>query len=729
LGNKLLKGLLVFAMFLSVILPITSVNAEEIDVISIKLQNYIGNKTELSITYQGEYENNKGIVDLKENTNYKIKVEAGNLKVLEGSKVLKDLGTSTIMFSPKTYSTNSYIEINGRKYLGSMEFAIESGKYVRPTNKDVPFEDYLKGVVPYEMPASWNLEALKAQTIAARTYAARHVGSTVLDTQAYQVYGGYIWNNSLYTKSNQAVSSTKGEVLKYNNSLISAVYSSSNGGVTESNSNEWGSTQVPYLPVKTDNYDPENPWSLKVQTTQINMSGKNLSKPLDWWSSSSEEDYIVTSNIKNWLQKNGYANTDIKIISISNLAISPDKTSSGRSKESSINVEFYVRDKSTNTFRMQDGKIKKHIYNGTVNISNLRAMLGASLIKSSLIDKTTSYGSERLSGKTRFEVAVNISKENWSSADTVFISFYNAFADALAAAPLAYKYDAPILLTHSDKLTDATKNEIIRLKAKNVVITGGSASVSENVVRTLKNIGISVTRIGGKDRFEVANSISKKLGSPNKAIVANGLNFPDALAIAPYAAKNNIPIFLTRSNNIPDTTYQTIKNLNPSEIIVVGGSASVNSTVYNKLPSSKKKRIDGKDRFEVAGNVFNQLPLSKSQAYLANGLTFADALTGSVAAAKNNTSILLTWPTYLPSNTINLIDNNNITNFTILGGSASVSTGIANSLPKEAFSIHGRGYGHGVGMSQYGAQSMASKGIGYREILSFYYPGTNLTNY
>lgn len=51
-----------------------------------------------------------------------------------------------------------------------MKFTIESGKYVRPINVNIPFEDYLKGVVPHEMPASWQKEALKAQAVAARTY-------------------------------------------------------------------------------------------------------------------------------------------------------------------------------------------------------------------------------------------------------------------------------------------------------------------------------------------------------------------------------------------------------------------------------------------------------------------------------------------------------------------------------------------------------------------------------
>ena len=72
--------------------------------------------------------------------------------------------------------------------MGSVNFAIESG-YIRPTLENIPFEDYLKGVVPNEMPASWNVEALKAQAVAARTYSVKSIGKVVPDTTAFQVYG------------------------------------------------------------------------------------------------------------------------------------------------------------------------------------------------------------------------------------------------------------------------------------------------------------------------------------------------------------------------------------------------------------------------------------------------------------------------------------------------------------------------------------------------------------
>lgn len=71
---------------------------------------------------------------------------------------------------------------------------------------------------------------------------------------------------------------------------------------------------------------------------------------------------------------------------------------------------------------------------------------------------------ERVDGKDRFQVAVNLSQKGWpTQSDTVVLSFYNAYADALTSGPLAYHYNAPILLTHNNNLTDVTKKKLLDL--------------------------------------------------------------------------------------------------------------------------------------------------------------------------------------------------------------------------------------------------------------------------
>ena len=86
--------------------------------------------------------------------------------------------------------------------------------------------------------------------------------------------------------------------------------------------------------------------------------------------------------------------------------------------------------------------------------------------------------------------------------------------------------------------------------------------------------------------------ISNRLGvQSDTAIVAYGYNFPDALAVAAYAAKNHIPILLTAQNSIPVETQEVLNT--KTNTIVVGGKSAVSEQVFNQLPGAK--RISGTD--------------------------------------------------------------------------------------------------------------------------------------
>jgi N-acetylmuramoyl-L-alanine amidase len=286
---------------------------------------------------------------------------------------------------------------------------------------------------------------------------------------------------------------------------------------------------------------------------------------------------------------------------------------------------------------------------------------------------------ERLDGKDRFEVAVNVSVKGWAEgSDTVLIANYESFADALAAAPFAYKENGPILLTQPKKLTEATKKEILRLQPKRAYIIGGAGSVSDNVYQEINRIVKDVERIGGKDRFEVAMNLSNRMGDAQTAIITNGLKFPDALSIAPYAAKKGYSILLTTDKTSPASTQRAL--MDKKNTLVVGGEGSVGKEVYMKLPNPQ--RIGGIDRFEVSANIIRQLHQDVDGVYMATGLFFADALTGSVLAAKENAPLLLTRPNVLPVSIGKVVNDKKINDFVILGGKGSVQEKIETDLSK-----------------------------------------------
>lgn len=146
-------------------------------------------------------------------------------------------------------------------------------------------EDYIIGVVAAEMPASFNIEALKAQAVVARTYAMKKASKgTVLQNSTYhQVYNtneqlNKKWGasyNTYYNKVKNAVSSTKGEVLKYNGVYIEALYFSMSNGKTELPSYVW-TTDYPYLKVVSSSWD-EN---ISGSKYTMNFTYKKLSEKL-----------------------------------------------------------------------------------------------------------------------------------------------------------------------------------------------------------------------------------------------------------------------------------------------------------------------------------------------------------------------------------------------------------------------------------------------------------------
>ncbi|MCA1065405.1 cell wall-binding repeat-containing protein [Rossellomorea aquimaris] len=280
---------------------------------------------------------------------------------------------------------------------------------------------------------------------------------------------------------------------------------------------------------------------------------------------------------------------------------------------------------------------------------------------------------QRISGENRYDTASWISMWGWNQSEEIVLASGETFPDALAGGPLAYQLDAPILLTYKHRLPIDTKERIQELKAKHVYILGGVGAIDSAVEIQLRELGMKITRIGGDDRFQTAAKIAAYLPS-DKVVVANGRNFPDALAVAPYAAKNGIPIVLTESTRLPQATKQIVNEKKTT--ILIGGEGVVSSDVASKLPSYT--RYGGVNRYETARKIIEGLPLEKDQAFVATGTNFADALSGSVLAAKKGAPILLVEKDKIPSPMKDLV--NSYGRFSILGGANAISSVVEERL-------------------------------------------------
>jgi stage II sporulation protein D len=134
------------------------------------------------------------------------------------------------------------------------------------TVETISLEDYVVGVVGAEMPASFNIEALKAQSVLARTYALKKISQNLVlkDTTSDQVYKDEsqlkaMWGDSFQTYYNKivsAVAATKGTYLTYNGNYIEAVYHSTSNGQTEDAAFVWGNS-YPYLKSVDSHWDLE----------------------------------------------------------------------------------------------------------------------------------------------------------------------------------------------------------------------------------------------------------------------------------------------------------------------------------------------------------------------------------------------------------------------------------------------------------------------------------------
>lgn len=145
---------------------------------------------------------------------------------------------------------------NGRNYYGGFLLHRDNNDCFTVINV-VDLEDYVKGVIPYEMDAAWPMEALKAQAVCARTYAAYNLndyeeyGFDLTDDAYSQVYRG---TGAADQVTDMAVEQTRGQFIRYHGELCEIYYFSSDGGATEDGANVFDSDR-PYLAGKTDPFE------------------------------------------------------------------------------------------------------------------------------------------------------------------------------------------------------------------------------------------------------------------------------------------------------------------------------------------------------------------------------------------------------------------------------------------------------------------------------------------
>lgn len=278
----------------------------------------------------------------------------------------------------------------------------------------------------------------------------------------------------------------------------------------------------------------------------------------------------------------------------------------------------------------------------------------------------------RIAGVNLWETSAKISQQGWSQSDTVILARGDLYQDALAGVPLAKKENAPLLLSRNNRLDDFTRNELQRLRTKRVIILGGELAVHPRVEQEIKQLGIRVERIAGRNSHDTAALIADRV-APNgstKAIVVTDNRFHDALSVASFAGIEGIPILLTRPDSLPAATRNAINKLGVNETLVIGGHLAISNKVANSLPSPI--RLAGANAFDTNAAIFNHFQSTSSMVYIATSGHFGDGLSGAALAARESTGVILVG-NGVSNRTRTQLEASNYHDIKVLGGPLAVN--------------------------------------------------------
>lgn len=291
---------------------------------------------------------------------------------------------------------------------------------------------------------------------------------------------------------------------------------------------------------------------------------------------------------------------------------------------------------------------------------------------------------ERLQGDSRFGTAAAVARSVFDRADTVYVAPGGAFAFALAGGPRAHRAAAPILLTDGATVPDDTVQELQRLRPTEIVVLGGVDVVPEAAATTLAGFG-PVRRIAGDNVADTVARIALD-GWPEGAdtvYLATARDFPDALAGGVAAAMDDAPILLTQRDHLPPETAAALRQLDPSHVRLLGGTAAISDGVtlqVGEVTDGVLGRLGGATRIHTAVEVSataNPSGLDVDDVWIATAENFPDAMAATPAVVAAGGALLLTSRDCVPYVVRDEIARLSPDRITVLGGVAAVSEAAA----------------------------------------------------
>lgn len=559
--------------------------------------------------------------------------------------------------SPTEGTVDLYLPNGSRRIYRGQLTATHHGSSNLATVNRLPMQHYLRSVVSIEMSPYFHAQALAAQAVAARTYAKRGVNGTsyydTCDTTSCQAYRGRGARQSdggitsyEYAENTAAVDATNGQVLTYDfpsgSGLATTMYAASTGGWTIP-----AGAGHPYLVAQPDPYDntPLNTrhrWTAQLTATSLEArygihdvtrvqvtqrdghglwGGRILSAKVEGYTSGGQYTYADASGIGLYLARPWPSWTT---------GLSSDY--------------FTFGDPGSDPEPPPD-----------------------------LGDVT------RIAGTDRYDTASRVSQQWGPGVSVVYVVNGEDYPDALAASARAGVYDAPVLLVKTDHIPADTQAALTRLKPGRLVVVGGTGAVSKATETALLTYTTgTMQRVSGSDRYATAANLASYYASgQSRVFLASGEDFPDALAAAALAGKQHAPLLLTRSDHLSPETLAQLARLDPGEIVVLGGQASISNAVAQQAAgyatSGSYRRLAGANRYETAAQVALEYSAGVSSTIVASGESFPDALVGAALAGRRGVPVVLVQADRLTQGGITALSHLDPGAINVLGGTQSVT--------------------------------------------------------
>lgn len=296
----------------------------------------------------------------------------------------------------------------------------------------------------------------------------------------------------------------------------------------------------------------------------------------------------------------------------------------------------------------------------------------------------TTIATVELAGESRYETSIKISTELFRESDKVVIASGENYPDALAASVLASELNAPLLLNPKAALRDDVKAEIARLKAKEVVLIGGENTLSEKIKEEITTLNLKVERIADTNRYATAAKINEKVKElSNKSdhiVLANGKQYADALAAAPFAGVERAGILLSEADKLDEVTMKQLDGV--KKVTIVGGKNSISKDIEDVLKAKgiEVTRVAGDNRYKTATEIGKTFFAKSEKVVIASGENYPDALAGSLIAIKEKAPIVLVTKDNVSAETIAQLKEFGAVQFYLLGGENTISTAVKNTL-------------------------------------------------